>query len=625
MSATNPDSRLAALSLAALGVVYGDIGTSPLYAIKEVFGGAHHPVPITPDNVLGILSLIFWSLMIVVSLKYVTFITRADNRGEGGIMALMALALRPTAPGSTRRRLIVILGLFGAALFYGDGVITPAISVLSAVEGLEVATPAFAPYVLPISLLILVALFGVQRHGTAAMGNFFGPIMVLWFMTLGVLGVVSIAESPEVLRALGPWHAVHFFAEHPLLGFFSLGAAVLALTGAEALYADMGHFGRRPIQLAWFVLVLPALLLNYFGQGALLLRDPQSIVNPFYLLAPAWLLYPMVVLATTATVIASQAVISGAFSMTQQAIQLGFSPRMEISHTSDQQIGQIYLPAINWSLLAAVVALVVGFGSSSNLAAAYGIAVTGTMFITNLLAFFVARYVWGWSSWRALLGALPFAIIDLAFFSANSVKIIDGGWFPLVFGVGVYLLLSTWKRGRDLLSTRLAEEVIDTRSFIQGIAGVPRVTGTAVFLTPDPDNIPHALLHSLKHYKALHERIVLVSVEVLDIPHRTDASRRVAVARPADSFWQVRVFYGFMEQANLPEALEWCADYGLRLDTMDTSFFLGRETLVPRLHSEMCAWRAKIFAGMFRNAGSAASFFGLPANRVVELGTQVVL
>jgi len=521
--------------------------------------------------------------------------------------------------------MIVLLGLFGAALFYGDGVITPAISVLSAVEGLEVATPAFAPYVLPISLLILVALFGVQRHGTAAMGNFFGPIMVLWFLTLGVLGSLSIAESPEVLLALGPWHAVRFFAEHPLLGFFSLGAAVLALTGAEALYADMGHFGRRPIQLAWFVLVLPALLLNYFGQGALLLRDPQSIVNPFYLLAPAWLLYPMVALATTATVIASQAVISGAFSMTQQAIQLGFSPRMEISHTSDQQIGQIYLPGINWTLLAAVVALVVGFGSSSNLAAAYGIAVTGTMFITNLLAFFVARYVWGWSLWRALLGALPFAIIDLAFFSANSVKIADGGWFPLVFGVGVYLLLSTWKRGRDLISTRLSEEAIDTRSFIKGIEGVPRVTGTAVFLTPDPDNIPHALLHSLKHYKALHERIVLVSVEILDIPRRTDASRRVAVARPADSFWQVRVFYGFMEQANLPEALEWCADYGLRLDTMDTSYFLGRETLVPRLHSEMCAWRGKIFAGMFRNAGSAASFFGLPANRVVELGTQVVL
>ena len=626
MSATTPDSRLAALSLAALGVVYGDIGTSPLYALKEVFGGAHHPVPITPDNVLGILSLIFWSLMIVVSLKYVTFITRADNRGEGGTMALMALALRPTAPGSTRRRLIILLGLFGAALFYGDGVITPAISVLSAVEGLEVATPAFKPYVLPISLIILIVLFAMQRHGTAAMGNFFGPIMVLWFLTLGVLGVVSIAESPEVLRALGPWHAVSFFADHPLLGFFSLGAAVLALTGAEALYADMGHFGRRPIQLAWFVLVLPALLLNYFGQGALLLRDPQSIVNPFYLLAPAWLLYPMVVLATTATVIASQAVISGAFSMTQQAIQLGFSPRMEISHTSDQQIGQIYLPGINWTLLAAVVALVVGFGSSSNLAAAYGIAVTGTMFITNLLAFFVARYVWGWSLWRALLGALPFAIIDLAFFSANSVKIADGGWFPLVFGVGVYLLLSTWKRGRDLLSARLAEDVMDTRTFIEGIEGVTRVPGTAVFLTPNSDNIPHAMLHSLKHYKALHERIVLVSVEILDIPRRTDGSRRVAVVRLADNFWQARVFYGFMEQPNLPEGLGWCADYGLTFDPMDTSFFLGRETLVPRLHSEMwSSWRGKIFAGMFRNAGSAASFFGLPANRVVELGTQVVL
>ncbi|MBI5922262.1 MAG: potassium transporter Kup [Betaproteobacteria bacterium] len=620
-----PDRRLAALSLAALGVVYGDIGTSPLYAIKEVFGSTHHPVPITPDNVLGILSLILWSLMIVVSLKYVSFIMRADNKGEGGIMALMALALRPMPADSVQRKLILILGLFGAALFYGDGVITPAISVLSAVEGLEVATPALKPYVLPISLVILIALFLVQRRGTASVGTFFGPIMVLWFFTLAGLGVISIAENPGVLQAINPLHALRFFETHTLLGFFALGAVVLVLTGAEALYADMGHFGRKPIQMAWFCLVLPALLLNYFGQGALLLRDPQAIENPFYLMAPDWLLYPLVVLSTAATVIASQAVISGAFSITQQAIQLGFSPRMEISHTSGEQIGQIYLPGMNWTLLAAVISLVVGFGSSTNLAAAYGIAVTGTMLITDLLAFVVTRYVWGWPIWRSFLGALPFVAIDLAFFSANTVKIADGGWFPLLFGLAVYLLLSTWKRGRDLLKSRLEADAMDLKSFVESIdESVMRVPGTAVFLTANIDNVPHAMLHSLKHYKALHERLVLVSVNILDLPYCNDA-RRVIVEQMPNQFWQVTVFYGFMEQPNLPQALEWCAEDGLDLEPMDTSFFLGRETLIPKLGSELSLWREKIFIAMFRNAGSAAGFFGLPANRVVELGTQVVL
>jgi len=625
MSAKSDDSSMTALSLATLGVVYGDIGTSPLYALKEVFGGAHHPVPITPDNILGILSLIFWSLMIVVSLKYVMFFLRADNKGEGGIMALMALALRPTAPGSTQRRVVVILGLFGAAMFYGDGVITPAISVLSAVEGLEVATHAFAPYVLPLSLVILVALFAVQRHGTSVVGKFFGHIMLLWFLTMGILGLISIAHEPAVLRALDPSHAVRFFADNSILGFFALGTAVLALTGVEALYADMGHFGRWPIRTAWFSLVLPALLANYFGQGALLLRDPQAIANPFYLMVPNGLLYPMVALATVATVIASQAVISGAFSMTQQAIQLGFLPRMEISHTSDQQIGQIYLPAINWTLFAGVVALVVGFGSSSNLVAAYGIAVTGTMFITNLLAFVGARYLWGWPLWRAFFGVLPFAIIDLAFFSANSVKIVDGGWFPLAFGLVVYLLMSTWKRGRDLLGAHLATEAMDTQSFIQGIAGVTRIPGTAVFLTDDPDNVPHSMLHILKYFKALHERIVLVSVKILDIPRRAEPREWLKVDSLPGDFWQVTVFCGFMEEPNLPEALEGCADQGLPIDPMETSFFLSRETLIPRLDSGMWTWRSKVFVAMFRNAGSAASYFGLPANRVVELGTQVDL
>lgn len=624
MSTPTSNKNLAVLSLAALGVVYGDIGTSPLYALKEVFGGAHHPVPITPDNVFGILSFFFWSLMLVVSLKYVSFMTRADNKGEGGIMALMAMALRPMTQGSPKRTTIMMLGLFGAALFYGDGVITPAISVLSAVEGLEVATPTFKPYVLPISIVILVLLFVVQRHGTAAVGKFFGPIVVAWFLTIGVLGINSITASPDILRALDPSYALHFFETNRLLGFFALGAAVLALTGAEALYADMGHFGRKPIQIGWFMLALPSLLLNYFGQGALLLREPSAISNPFYLLAPDWFLYPMVLLATAATVIASQAVITGAFSITQQAIQLGFAPRMAISHTSDKQIGQIYLPGINWFLLVAVIALVVGFGSSTNLAAAYGIAVTGTMLITDLLAFFVARYVWGWPLWRALLGCTAFVIIDIAFFAANTVKIQDGGWFPLVFGIGVFLLLTTWKRGRDMLSQRQAADAVDINSFIKGVEDVPRTPGTAIFLTSNPDKVPHAMLHSLKHFKALHERVVLVAVNILDTPRLTD-SHRVLVTSLADGFWQVKVFYGFMETINLPDALEWCCEDGLSFEVMDTSYFIGRETLIPSMDSAMSFWRQKIFVGMFRNAGSVVSYFGLPANRVVELGGQVVL
>ncbi len=598
MSTTHSNEKLAALSLAALGVVYGDIGTSPLYALKEVFGGAHHPVPITPENVLGILSTILWSLMVVVSLKYVTFIMRADNKGEGGIMALMALAMRPLLKQSGSRRTVLMLGLFGAALFYGDGVITPAISVLSAVEGLEIATPAFKPYVLPISLVILVTLFAVQQRGTAAVGLLFGPIMVLWFAALAILGGLSISQTPAVLAAINPMHALNFFMANPTLGFFALGATVLALTGAEALYADMGHFGHKPIQYAWFGLVLPALLLNYFGQGALLLRDAQAIVNPFYLLAPNWLLLPMVALSTTATVIASQAVISGAFSITQQAIQLGFAPRMEINHTSDQQIGQIYLPGINWSLLLAVIILVIGFGSSSNLAAAYGIAVTGTMLITDILAFVVARHVWGWPVWKAILGAL-------------------------LFGFAIYLLLATWKRGRDMLRRRLTADAMDLKSFVAGIDdSVIRVPGTAVFLAPDIDSVPNAMLHSLKHYKALHLRNIVVSVTILDVPRCTE-SKRVAVRRMDNNFWQVKVFYGFMESPNLPAAMEWCAEDGLDLDPMDTSFFLGRETLIPKLGSEMGLWQERLFVAMFRNAGSAAAFFALPPNRVVELGTQV--
>ena len=614
------------LALAALGVVYGDIGTSPLYTMKEVFAGGNHPVPITPDNVLGILSVVFWALMIVVTVKYVSFIMRCDNKGEGGIMALMALALRPSEEGSPRRNVILILGLFGAALFYGDGVVTPAISVLSAVEGLEVATPALKPYVIPVTLAVLLLLFLFQKKGTGGIGALFGPVMLAWFATLAVLGLVNIAMAPGVIAALNPWYALVFFATHPLLGFFSLGAVVLALTGAEALYADMGHFGQRPIQLAWFFLVLPALVLNYFGQGALLLSNPRSIENPFYLLAPGWALYPLVALATVATVIASQAVISGAFSITQQAIQLGYSPRLEVQHTSDRQIGQIYLPGINWTLLIAVFALVLGFGSSTNLAGAYGIAVTGTMCITNILALCVTRWLWHWGWWRAILGAAPFVIIDTAFFSANIVKIFDGGWFPLLFGLGIFLMLTTWKRGRRLLFQHLEQDALDLKSFISSLSlgGTTRVPGTAVFMTPNPEGVPQALLHSLKHYKVVHERMVMLTVKVLDVP-RVPSAQRVTVEPLQNNFWRVKVYYGFMDEPDLPHALEWCAEQGLELDMMETSFFLGRETLIPSLSSEMVLWREKLFIAMFRNAGSATSFFKLPANRVIELGSQVVL
>jgi KUP system potassium uptake protein len=583
-------------------------------------------VPITPDNVLGILSLVFWALMIVVTLKYVSFILRADNKGEGGIMALMALALRNVGEGTRRRGVLIALGLFGAALFYGDGVITPAISVLSAVEGIEVITPTFKPYVIPITLMVLMGLFVIQRQGTASVGALFGPVMLLWFATLAVLGVAEIVTNPQVMYALNPVYGISFLIDNPRLGFFSLGAVVLVLTGGEALYADMGHFGRVPIQVAWLGLVLPALLINYFGQGALLLNDPKSIENPFYLLAPDWALYPLVALSTVATVIASQAVISGAFSITQQAMQLGYSPRMEVQHTSAHEIGQIYLPAMNWLLLAAVVGLVLGFGSSTNLAAAYGIAVTGTMFITNVLAYAVMRWLWKWGSVRSLLCVLPFMVIDLAFFSANSVKIADGGWFPLVFGLVVFILMTTWRRGRTLLGERVRSDALPLEPFVADIAEhkVPRVPGTAVFMTQDMKNVPFALLHSLKHYKVLHKRIVFATVSVLDIPHVAD-NAHVTVEKLPGEFYRVRVFYGFMDEPDLPTALEWCAESGLDFDMMDTTFFLGRETVIPTLGSEMAYWRTLLFVALFRNAGSATAFFKIPSNRVVELGTQVVL
>jgi len=626
MQGKHSNKRFATLTLAALGIVYGDIGTSPLYAIKEVFGGSHYPVPITPDNVLGILSLFFWSLIIVVTLKYVSFIMRANNNGEGGIIALMTLAMQKGNTSSWQHKLIVGLGLFGAALFYGDGVITPAISVLSAVEGLEIITPAFKPYVLPIALVVLVSLFMFQRKGTASIGALFGPIMMIWFAVLTILGISAIIQNPSVMAAVNPLYAFKFLTTNSLLGFFALGAVVLCITGAEALYADMGHFGAKPIQYAWLGYVLPALVINYFGQGALLLSDATAVENPFYLMAPEWARYPLVILATVATVIASQAVISGAYSITQQAMQLGYTPRLAVQHTSEHEIGQIYVPAINWMLLISIVLLVLEFRTSSNLAAAYGIAVTGTMLITNILAITVAIRLWSWSPIRAILGALPFICIDLGFFLANSVKIIDGGWFPLAFGLIVFILLTTWKQGRERLHEQLSADGMQLGPFITQMvdAGVARVPGTAVFMTQDTEVVPHAMLHSLKHYKRLHERVIILSVKVLDEPYVPEA-QRVSVTHLAGNFAQVAVSYGYKNETDIPAALALCAKADLEVNMMDTTFFLGRETLIPKTNSSMSYWRTLIFIAMFKNAGSATAFFKIPSNRVVELGSQVVL
>ena len=618
--------QFVALTLAALGVVYGDIGTSPLYALKEVFGGAHNPVPITPQNILGILSLFFWSLMIVVTLKYVSFIMRANNEGEGGIVALMTLATDRKDGKSFRNLFLVTLGLIGAAFFYGDGVITPAISVLSAVEGLELITPNFKPFIVPISIIIIVGLFVFQRKGTASVGALFGPIMIVWFVVLAILGISGIVEHPEVLMAVNPLHGLAFLAANPVLGFFALGSVVLCITGAEALYADMGHFGIKPIQVGWLYMVLPTLVINYFGQGALLLSDPAAIENPFFLLAPEWALTPLVILATIATVIASQAVISGAFSMTKQAMSLGYTPRMEVLHTSEDEIGQIYVPAINWFLMVSIIFLILGFQSSSNLAAAYGIAVTGTMFITNILAISVATRLWGWNPFRAFLGALPFLLIDGCFFAANSLKIPDGGWFPLVFGLIVFIIFSTWKRGRDLVRIRMSDDAMELKAFTASLdeGGVDRVEGTAIFLVSDSKYVPQALLHSLKHYKVIHKHVIFLNVQLDTVPYVSNANR-IEIEQLSSTFWNVNMHFGFKDDINIPDALKHCKIPGVSFDLMDTSYFLGRETLIPKIKSDMAYWRELLFVFMYRNSDSATSFYRLPSNRVVELGSQVVL
>ncbi len=617
-------AALPTMALAALGVVFGDIGTSPLYTMKEVFSVGHHPLPLNAMNVYGILSLITWALILIVSVKYVAFIMRADNRGEGGIMALLALASRNAEGNSTKQRNIMLLGILGACMFYADGMITPAISVLSAVEGLEVAAPSLHAAIVPITLVVLFMLFWAQSKGTAVVGAFFGPVMLMWFGTLGILGVINILHDPSILNALNPYYAFTFFATQPWIAFVALGAVVLAVTGAEALYADMGHFGRFPIRLAWFGFVLPSLLLNYFGQGALMLHNAASIKNPFYFLAPEWALFPLIILATLATVIASQAVITGAFSVSRQALQLGYLPRMHIQHTSESEQGQVYMPRVNWGLMVAVMALVIGFGSSGDLAAAYGIAVTGDMVITTLLASVVFTEIWRWSKLKTGLLVALFLVIDLAFFGANVLKIPDGGWVPLVIGVVIFVLMLTWKNGRALVYNRLKSESMAIEPFIEAIGAhpPPRVPGMAVFMTPNPEGVPHAMLHNLKHNKVLHEKVMILTVKFLDVPH-TNTEERVTVEAMLHEFYRVTVRYGFKDEPDLPRDLILCDARGLNVDPMDTSFFIGKEILIASEKSTMAIWRKKIFVGLFRTAETITNQFKLPPNRVVELGSQL--
>jgi KUP system potassium uptake protein len=615
--------RLAVLCLAALGVVYGDIGTSPLYAIRECFYG-EYGIPVTTDNVLGVLSLVFWALIIVVTLKYLTFILRADNNGEGGVIALMALVLsrkgRPVGPSFV----LVTLGLFGASLLYGDGMITPAISVLSAIEGLHVATPFFDPYVVPATVAILIGLFMFQRRGTGHVGAVFGPITLLWFAVIAVLGISSIVRTPSVLAALSPHFGLAFIVRNGAVGYLTLGGVFLVVTGAEALYADLGHFGRRPIRVAWYTVVLPSLLANYFGQGALLLRQPQHAHNPFYNLAPAWALYPLVAIATAATIIASQAVISGAFSLTRQAMQLGYCPRMRVEHTSSEEIGQVYIPLVNWVLMVATISLVLAFRSSSTLAAAYGVAVTTTMIIATMLFFYVARERWGWSLLKAGIPTALFLVVDVSFFGANISKIAHGAWFPLAIGLVVFVLLSTWKRGREILAKRFAARTRPFEAFFEEIeaAHIHRVPGRGVFMTSDPTGVPPVLLHNLAHNKVLHEEVVLLTVVTEDIP-RVPAGERVTVVNLGHGFFQLTARYGFMEDPSIPHVLGAAKAKGLDLTMAETSFFLGRETPITGRSSDMAPWRARLFRWMNRNSLGATAYFRIPPGRVVEIGAQI--
>jgi KUP system potassium uptake protein len=612
--------RLVLLCLASLGIVYGDIGTSPLYAMRECFYG-QHSVPPTHANVLGVLSLILWSLVLIISVKYLTLILRADNRGEGGILALATLV----SDVLRRGKFLFLLGLFGAALLYADGMITPAISVMGAIEGLHVATPLFDPYVVPIAVVILIGLFFFQSRGTTGVGTVFGPITMLWFVAISLLGFQQIIRAPQVLAAINPIHGFEFFMINGWRGFVVLGAVFLVVTGGEALYADIGHFGTAPIRLTWFAVVLPALTLNYFGQGALLLVEPEAAVNPFYRMAPSWALYPMVVLATAAAVIASQAIISGAFSLTMQAIQLGYSPRLKVIYTSARIIGQIYVPVVNWGLMLACIALVLGFRTSSNLAAAYGVAITTTMLITTILFYVLARRRWRWPAWAALPLAAFFITIDLAFFGANMLKVAHGGWFPLLVSAAIIFLMLTWRKGRRVLRSRLSEICIPLDAFLPELKSqsIRRVPGTAVYMSGNRFGTPLALLHNLKHNKVLHEQVVLLTVRTEEVPYLANAKDRVAVENLDEGFWRAQVHFGFMEKPDVPAALDRIKQTGLRFDSMRTTYFIGRETILATRKLGLSSWRGSIFAWMTRNAGDVTSYFCLPPNGVVELGARV--
>ena len=622
VSVQSSKSSLAALTLGAIGVVYGDIGTSVLYAVKEVFGSGH--VPFTPDNIYGILSIFFWTLTVIVSLKYVVLVLRADNNGEGGLIAMLALASQAVKDKPRLRKVLLAVGIFGTSLFYGDGVITPAISVLSAVEGLEVVSPHFKQYVIPLTLVVLFCLFAVQKRGTSGIGKFFGPVTLIWFLTIAVLGVSHIVTHPEILWAMSPHYAVGFMWAHPGISFIILGAVVLCVTGAEALYADLGHFGKRPIRLAWFGVAMPALTLNYFGQGALLLAEPEAVKNPFFMMAPDWALVPLVVMATLATVIASQALITGAFSVTKQVIQLGYLPRLNILHTSVRDTGQIYIPLVNWGLFVAIVLAVVMFRSSSNLAAAYGIAVTLDMLITTILTFFVIRFGWGYPLALCVAATGFFFVVDLAFFASNLLKLFQGGWFPLMIGGGVFMLMMTWKQGRSLLNDKLRADAIDLKDFLESVFLSPptRVDGTAVFLTAEPGAVPNALLHNLKHNKVLHRQNLFVTVRNHEVPW-IGLDKRLQVEPLGHDCWQVVVHYGFKNDPDIPSALRQLRVQGCDVEPMTTSYFLSRDTIIPTIGSGMAPWREKLFAQMHHNASGAADFLHLPSNAVVELGSKI--
>ena len=615
-------AALAALTLAALGIVYGDIGTSPLYALKEIFHGGH--VAATPDNILGVLSLVFWTITVIISLKYVLLILRADNHGEGGLIAMLALATMAVRDKPPLRRVLMTVGLFGTAVFYGDGVITPAISVLSAVEGLEVAAPQLHNWVIPLTLLVLTGLFAVQRFGTGGIGKLFGPITLVWFVVLAVLGLPHIIAQPGVLVALSPVYAISFFAHQPLIAFIALGAVVLVVTGGEALYADLGHFGKLPIRIAWYALVMPALVINYFGQGAMLLANPTAISNPFYLMAPDWARLPLVFLATAATVIASQALISAAFSVTKQAIQLGILPRMQIHHTSVRDTGQIYVPFVNWGLYVFIVLAVVMFKSSSNLASAYGIAVTLDMTITTVMTFFVIRYGWKYPLPLCIAATGFFFVIDIVFFASNMLKLLAGGWFPIVIGVGMFVLMITWTQGRRILSHKLRDESIPLHDFLEAVFVTPptRVEGTAVFLSSEAGATPNALMHNLKHNKVLHEYNLFVTVKHHEVPW-IGFDQRIEMDSLGHDCWAVSLNFGFKNDPDVPEALKLLEGRGVPLDDMSTSYFLSRDIVIPVLGDGMPMWREKLFASMHRNAAAAADFLNLPTNRIVELGAKV--